>query len=161
MSIAGAVLRPRTIVGVAAVVALVITGIPTHSQGQAPTSCTFDKATASVWATRNEQGVVAYYGDAILFTKGCGENSPGDITVEFQPVAGQPSTCQPRTANYDADAVCTTALGTALPGTVITITAQGKRVGAQGGDVFFSQCSIILPNLENSSCGLPMESSPL
>lgn len=145
----------RALLGAALLIAIVF-GAPEGATGQQVGRCRIVAVDTSVFSERNTDGVVAYYGHVLMFTKDCGL-SPAQVEGTFHPVVGTPTACDFRGTIYIDEAVCTAALGAAAVGTPLTISASGRTEGTGGAHNFKSSCSLIVPSTGRASCALPIK----
>ena len=141
-----------------AVVSARVSATGAHGQTGQPVllPCRITAANTAVWSHQNASGVVLYYGHVIMDTEGCGL-SPAQVAATFRPMTGQPTTCDARGTLQNDSAVCTSAIGAAVPGTHIVVEASGNTEGEGGADAFASSCTIIIPHLSTISCRFPLE----
>ena len=139
----------------AALLITIVVGAPQGATGQQVGRCRIVAVDTSVFSDRNTDGIVAYYGHVLMFTKDCGL-SPAQVEGTFRPAAGTPTACDFRGTIYIDEAVCTAGLGTAAVGTPLTISASGRTEGTGGAHNFRSSCSLIVPSTGRASCALPV-----
>ena len=139
----------------AALLITIVLGAPNGATGQQVGRCRIVAVDTSVFSERNTDGIVAYYGHVLMYTKDCGL-SPAQVEGTFRPLVGNPSACDFRGTIYIDEAVCTAAVGAAASGTPLTITASGRTEGTGGAASFSSSCSLIVPSTGRASCALPV-----